>query len=132
MITIFILVVSFSMSFQLSSSHKIALFFLLIILRERVKNLNLSTKTRYLDLKRTYYVKTSEDTEQRIIIQMHSIQYPQTDQYCCDIRGFYKAELMIKLIGKEIKYAIIIAICIVGYYYFSWYLVYFRCVRSVL
>ena len=38
-----------------------------------------------------YHVKTSEDTEQRIIIQMHSIQYPQTDQYCCDIRGFYKA-----------------------------------------
>ncbi len=34
---------------------------------------------------RTYCIKTSEDTEQRIIIQMHSIQYPQTDQYCCDI-----------------------------------------------
>ncbi|MFZ0511979.1 MAG: hypothetical protein WAM14_10260, partial [Candidatus Nitrosopolaris sp.] len=29
---------------------------------------------------RTYYIKTSENTEQRIIIQMYSIQHPQTDQ----------------------------------------------------
>ena len=28
---------------------------------------------------------------------MHSIQYPQTDQYCCDIRGFYKADSIQKI-----------------------------------
>ena len=31
-----------------------------------------------------------EDTEQRIIIQMHRIQYPQTDQYCCDILWWHR------------------------------------------
>jgi hypothetical protein len=33
-----------------------------------------------LFLHRTHYIKTGEDTEQRIIIQMHSIQRTQTDQ----------------------------------------------------
>ncbi len=60
MITIFILVVSFSISFQLNSSHKIALLLLLIILCERAKNLTLSIKTRHLDLsKKMSYLTVS-------------------------------------------------------------------------
>jgi len=35
------------MSFQLNSSHKIALFLLLIIFYERMKNLNLSRRCEY-------------------------------------------------------------------------------------
>jgi hypothetical protein len=56
---------------------------------------------------RTYYIKTSEDTEQRIIIQMCSIQYPQIDQYCCDVSWFLLGQGYYLMIIREdaINYA---------------------------
>ena len=40
---------------------------------------------------KTFFNYVLFEAEQRIIIQMHSIQYPQTDQYCCDIPWFLQS-----------------------------------------
>ena len=38
---------------------------------------------------RTHYIKTSENTKQGIIIQMHSLQHAQINQPRDNIDGFY-------------------------------------------
>ncbi len=58
--------------------------------QSRIHSLAVCDKTT---IWRTYYIKTSENTEQRIIIQMYSIQYPQTDQSHYDIPWFLLSHL---------------------------------------
>jgi len=49
------------------------------------RNYSFSDKTT---IWRAHYIKISENTEQRIIIQMHSIQHPQIDSSHYNIRWF--------------------------------------------
>lgn len=52
-------------------------------------------------IKRLFVEHTSEDTEQRIIIQMHSVQYPKTDQYCYNTRGFDRGRSFAKIVKNN-------------------------------